>query len=289
MDLGSRYPTRRGARRARRWGSTWRSARGGVYCGPMTGCCWWLLPGFASRRRAVPAGQRGGGRGCGRSASASCAWDEPGRSGRPSWRCATCCVAGAAAPLTSDPHPFSRSGSAGVRRVRSRTRAALMAFRVGRDALASTCGPADAARLRAAAARFPGMARVTGIGGFFFRAKDPDALNRWYAEHFGVVELESQVLRRPGLVPGPRRDGVLRLRAGLDDARPARRAVVDQLPRRRPGRRGRAAARRRHRGRAARRGVPERPLRRARGPGGQPRPAVGAQRGVGGARPGPGT
>ncbi len=36
------------------------------------------------------------------------------------------------------------------------------------------------------------MARVTGIGGFFFRARDPDALNRWYGEHFGVVMLESR-------------------------------------------------------------------------------------------------
>src|SRR5262249_12851530 len=25
--------------------------------------------------------------------------------------------------------------------------------------------------------------RVTGIGGFFFQAEDPDALSRWYAEH----------------------------------------------------------------------------------------------------------
>ena len=27
---------------------------------------------------------------------------------------------------------------------------------------------------------------VLGVGGFFFRAKDPDALNAWYREHLGV-------------------------------------------------------------------------------------------------------
>jgi predicted enzyme related to lactoylglutathione lyase len=27
---------------------------------------------------------------------------------------------------------------------------------------------------------------VTGIGGFFFRARDPDALRDWYARHLGV-------------------------------------------------------------------------------------------------------
>ncbi|VXB19575.1 Glyoxalase [Luteimonas sp. 9C] len=27
---------------------------------------------------------------------------------------------------------------------------------------------------------------VTGIGGVFFRARDPDALSAWYAEHLGV-------------------------------------------------------------------------------------------------------
>jgi glyoxylase I family protein len=32
------------------------------------------------------------------------------------------------------------------------------------------------------------VARVTGIGGFFFRARDPDARNRWHAEHLGVVQ-----------------------------------------------------------------------------------------------------
>ncbi len=30
------------------------------------------------------------------------------------------------------------------------------------------------------------MERVEGIGGVFFKAADPDALNAWYAEHLGV-------------------------------------------------------------------------------------------------------
>ena len=30
-------------------------------------------------------------------------------------------------------------------------------------------------------------AGVTGIGGVFFRARDPEALGRWYAEHLGVT------------------------------------------------------------------------------------------------------
>ena len=31
------------------------------------------------------------------------------------------------------------------------------------------------------------MARVTGIGGVFLRARNPKALAAWYAEHLGVV------------------------------------------------------------------------------------------------------
>ncbi len=30
------------------------------------------------------------------------------------------------------------------------------------------------------------MERVTGIGGVFFRARDPEVLARWYATHLGV-------------------------------------------------------------------------------------------------------
>lgn len=30
------------------------------------------------------------------------------------------------------------------------------------------------------------MAHVTGIGGVFFRAKDPEALLQWYVDHLGI-------------------------------------------------------------------------------------------------------
>jgi predicted enzyme related to lactoylglutathione lyase len=30
------------------------------------------------------------------------------------------------------------------------------------------------------------MERVTGIGGFFFRAKDPKTLAKWYEDNFGI-------------------------------------------------------------------------------------------------------
>ena len=34
------------------------------------------------------------------------------------------------------------------------------------------------------------MKRVTGIGGIFFKAKDPVALRAWYREHLGIDVLE---------------------------------------------------------------------------------------------------
>ncbi|WP_299840061.1 VOC family protein [uncultured Paracoccus sp.] len=30
------------------------------------------------------------------------------------------------------------------------------------------------------------MAQITGIGGFFFRARDPEALAAWYDRHLGI-------------------------------------------------------------------------------------------------------
>lgn len=34
------------------------------------------------------------------------------------------------------------------------------------------------------------MKRVTGIGGIFFKAKDPEALQAWYARHLGIDVLD---------------------------------------------------------------------------------------------------
>lgn len=47
----------------------------------------------------------------------------------------------------------------------------------------------EARRFRAAGAvvwQGVSMERVTGVGGVFFRAHDPELLTRWYAEHLGV-------------------------------------------------------------------------------------------------------
>ena len=34
------------------------------------------------------------------------------------------------------------------------------------------------------------MAKVTGIGGLFYKVADPAATRRWYAEHLGIEECE---------------------------------------------------------------------------------------------------
>jgi glyoxylase I family protein len=48
--------------------------------------------------------------------------------------------------------------------------------------------PAGAA-VRDAIAEGTEMERVTGIGGFFFRAKDPKALALWYQQHLGILTM----------------------------------------------------------------------------------------------------
>lgn len=40
------------------------------------------------------------------------------------------------------------------------------------------------------------MAKVTGIGGFFFRARDPKALAAWYETHLGIDDIAKTVWRQ---------------------------------------------------------------------------------------------
>src|ERR1700691_3899727 len=42
------------------------------------------------------------------------------------------------------------------------------------------------------------MEKVTGIGGFFFRAKDPKALTLWYQQHLGVSTTPTNEGQPPG-------------------------------------------------------------------------------------------
>ncbi|MEP6961070.1 MAG: VOC family protein [Acidobacteriota bacterium] len=41
------------------------------------------------------------------------------------------------------------------------------------------------------------MERVTGIGGFFFRSRDPKALAQWYADHLGIPLVPSNSQELP--------------------------------------------------------------------------------------------
>ena len=41
------------------------------------------------------------------------------------------------------------------------------------------------------------MERVDGFGGFFFRAKDPRGLAKWYADHLGVAPVPSDYNQEP--------------------------------------------------------------------------------------------
>lgn len=40
------------------------------------------------------------------------------------------------------------------------------------------------------------MFRVTGIGGFFFRASDPQALAAWYEKHLGILDIAREVWKQ---------------------------------------------------------------------------------------------
>jgi glyoxylase I family protein len=49
--------------------------------------------------------------------------------------------------------------------------------------------PLDQAAVGEARAAAAEMEKVTGIGGFFFRAKDPKALGLWYEQHLGILTI----------------------------------------------------------------------------------------------------
>jgi glyoxylase I family protein len=54
-----------------------------------------------------------------------------------------------------------------------------------------TSSPAAGAVVGKGAATGAEMEKVTGIGGFFFRAKDPKPLASWYQQHLGISLLPS--------------------------------------------------------------------------------------------------
>ena len=58
---------------------------------------------------------------------------------------------------------------------------------------AETTAPLDGSSLAEGAE----MEKVTGIGGFFFRAKDPKALMLWYKEHLGVSLIPTSAEQSP--------------------------------------------------------------------------------------------
>ena len=67
-------------------------------------------------------------------------------------------------------------------------------FILGRSPLAAdaqSATPTAGTAVREATAAGTEMEKVTGIGGFFFRAKDPKALAAWYQQHLGISLLPS--------------------------------------------------------------------------------------------------
>jgi catechol 2,3-dioxygenase-like lactoylglutathione lyase family enzyme len=74
-------------------------------------------------------------------------------------------------------------------------------FILGRNQLATaaqttvqpkTSPPPAGGAVRNAIAGGKEMEKVTGIGGFFFRAKDPKALALWYQQHLGILPVPTK-------------------------------------------------------------------------------------------------
>src|SRR6266436_4554427 len=59
--------------------------------------------------------------------------------------------------------------------------------RPGIAAVAASATPVTGTETKPGIAATTEMEKVTGIGGFFFRAKDPEGLGRWYQQHLGIA------------------------------------------------------------------------------------------------------
>ena len=141
---------------------------------------------------------------------------------------------------------------------------------------------AGAAAVATGAARAPrqaagDMERVQGIGGFFFRAKDPKTLTAWYEANLGVGSVPDKY----GAQPWRTGAGTTAFQPFKEDTSvlwgPAV-AVDDQLPRPRPRQDGGPASRPRHHGRSGQGGLPEWTLREAVRSRRQPDPTLATRR-----------
>jgi predicted enzyme related to lactoylglutathione lyase len=54
-------------------------------------------------------------------------------------------------------------------------------------AVAASATPVKGTDTKSGTAAATETEKVTGIGGLFFRAKDPDGLGRWYQQHLGIA------------------------------------------------------------------------------------------------------
>jgi hypothetical protein len=104
------------------------------------------------------------------------------------------------------------------------------------------------------------MERVEGIGGFFFRAKNPKKLAEWYEANLGVARVPVTSDARPWRTNAGG-NGFRTVQGGHVVLRRPAIPMDDQLPRPRPRQDGRQAPHPRHRDRSGLSGLPERALR----------------------------
>jgi hypothetical protein len=93
---------------------------------------------------------------------------------------------------------FLSCGPGAIRVKRSRSDSRSSARRAGAQPASSAC--VSAVRPRFSSAEYGQRKRrpsLTGIGGFFFRSKDPKALAAWYERHLGVTQTPKSYQEEP--------------------------------------------------------------------------------------------